>query len=136
VIFEGDLEPTLTHATTRNRQSSSRFLRPQISGITPISADKVPLLHLKRKVRASWEYGSNLTGVYLNILHEIATSGTIFKDKNVLLTGVGTASISVEIFKSLLSGGAHVVITTLAIIGQLSSIISLSIRPLAAAVPL
>lgn len=136
MIFEGDLEPTLTHATTRNRQSSSRFLRPQISGITPISADKVPLLHLKRKVRASWEYGSNLTGVYLNILHEIATSGTIFKDKNVLLTGVGTASISVEIFKSLLSGGAHVVITTLAIIGQLSSIISLSIRPLAAAVPL
>jgi hypothetical protein len=82
-----DLEPTRTHATPRNRWSSSQFLHPQISGITPISADKVPLLHLKRKVGASWEYSSNLTGIYLDILHEIATSDTIFKDKNALLTG-------------------------------------------------
>jgi len=107
-----DLEPTRTHATIRSRRSSSQFLRPQISGITPISADKVPLLHLKRKVGASWEYSSNLTGVYLDILHEIATSGTTFKDKNALLTGVGKGSIGVEILKGLLSGGAHVVITT------------------------
>ncbi|OBZ74861.1 Fatty acid synthase subunit alpha [Grifola frondosa] len=55
---------------------------------------------------------SNLTGVYLDILHEIATSGTTFKDKNALLTGVGKGSIGVEILKGLLSGGAHVVITT------------------------
>jgi len=65
---------------------------------------------LKRKVGASWEHGSNLTGVYLDILHEIATSGTIFKDKNALLTGVGKGSIGVEILKGLLSGGAHIVI--------------------------
>jgi fatty acid synthase subunit alpha, fungi type len=87
-------------------------LRPQISGITPISVDEVPLLHLKRKVGASWGYGSNLTGVYLDILHEIATSGTTFKGKNVLLTGIGKGSISVEILKGLLSRGAHAVITT------------------------
>jgi len=37
-----DLEPTRTHATPRNRRSSSQFLHPQISGITPISADKIP----------------------------------------------------------------------------------------------
>jgi 3-oxoacyl-ACP reductase-like protein len=60
----------------------------------------------------TWEYSSNLTGVYLDILHEIATSGTTFKDKNALLTGVGKGSIGVEIVKGLLSGGAHVVITT------------------------
>ncbi|CAL1716945.1 unnamed protein product [Somion occarium] len=96
----------------RTRRSSSQFLRPQVSGITSITADKVPLLHLKRKVGATWEYSSNLTGVYLDILHEIATSGTTFKDKNALLTGVGKASIGVEIMKGLLSGGAHVVITT------------------------
>ena len=58
-----DLEPTHTHATPRNRWSSSQFLHPQTSGITPFSGDKVPLLHLKRKVGASWEYSSNLTGV-------------------------------------------------------------------------
>lgn len=96
----------------RTRRSSSQFLRPQISGIASVSADKVPLLHLKRRVGTTWEYSSNLTGVYLDILHEIATSGTTFKDKNALLTGVGKGSIGVEVLKGLLSGGAHVVITT------------------------
>jgi 3-oxoacyl-ACP reductase-like protein len=67
---------------------------------------------LKRKVGANWEYSSNLTGVYLDILHEIAKSGTTFKDRNAILTGVGTSSIGVEILKGLLSRGAHVVITT------------------------
>ncbi|KAF9467993.1 fatty acid synthase [Collybia nuda] len=97
---------------TRSRRSSSQFLRPQLSAVTSVTADKVPLLHLKRKVGTHWEYSSNLTGVYLDILHEIATSGTTFKDKNALLTGVGKGSIGVEIVKGLLSGGAHVVITT------------------------
>ncbi|THH15787.1 hypothetical protein EW146_g4747 [Bondarzewia mesenterica] len=96
----------------RSRRSSSQFLRPQVSGVASVSADKVPLLHLKRKVGTNWEYSSNLTGVYLDVLHEIATSGTTFKDKNALLTGVGKGSIGVEILKGLLSGGAHVVITT------------------------
>ncbi|KJA22996.1 hypothetical protein HYPSUDRAFT_201793 [Hypholoma sublateritium FD-334 SS-4] len=101
--------------TPRSRRSSSQFLRPQVTGITPvtaISSDKVPLLHLKRKVGSTWEYSSNLTGVYLDILHEIATAGTTFKDKNALLTGVGKGSIGIEIVKGLLSGGAYVVITT------------------------
>ncbi|KAJ7158521.1 fatty acid synthase [Mycena filopes] len=96
----------------RQRRSSSQFLRPQLASATSVSADKVPLLHLKRKVGTNWEYSSNLTGVYLDILHEIATSGTTFKDKNALLTGVGKGSIGVEIVKGLLQGGAHVVITT------------------------
>ena len=96
----------------RSRRSSSQFLRPQLSAITSVTADKVPLLHLKRKAGTNWEYSSNLTGVYLDILHEIATSGTTFKDKNALLTGVGKGSIGVEIVKGLLSGGARVVITT------------------------
>ncbi|KAI0368773.1 fatty acid synthase [Pilatotrama ljubarskyi] len=96
----------------RTRRSSSTFLRPQISNVASVTADKIPLLHLKRKVGTTWEYSSNLTGVYLDILHEIATSGSTFKDKNALLTGVGKGSIGVEIVKGLLSGGAHVVITT------------------------
>lgn len=48
----------------------------------------------------------------LGQLSEIATSGTTFKDKNALLTGVGKGSIGIEILKGLLSGGAHVVVTT------------------------
>lgn len=101
-----------TRALPRTRRSSSQFLRPQVSGIASLSADKIPLLHLKRKVGSNWEYSSNLTGVYLDVLNEIATAGTTFKDKNALLTGVGKGSIGVEVVKGLLSGGAHVVITT------------------------
>jgi fatty acid synthase subunit alpha len=29
--------------------------------------------------------------VYFDVLHKIATSGTTFKDKNALITGVGRA---------------------------------------------
>ena len=53
-----------------------------------------------------------MTGVYLDILHKIATSGTTFKDKNAPLTGAGKGSIGVEVVKGLLSGGACIVITT------------------------
>jgi fatty acid synthase subunit alpha, fungi type len=83
-----------------------------IPTVASVSADKIPFLHLKRRVGGTWEYSSNLTSVYRDILHEIATSGTTFKDKNELLTGVGKGSIGVEILKGLLSGGAHVVVTT------------------------
>ena len=101
-----------TNPPPRSRRSSSQFLRPEVSGVTSIASDTVPLLHLKRKVGTNWEYSSNLTGVYLDILHEIATSGTTFQDKNALLTGVGKGSIGIEIVKGLLAGGARVVITT------------------------
>jgi 3-oxoacyl-ACP reductase-like protein len=52
------------------------------------------------------------SSLYLDILKEIATSGTTFEHKNALLTGVGKGSIGVEILRGLLSGGARVVITT------------------------
>ena len=102
-------------STPRCHHSSSQFLQPQVSGVTAVtslSSDKIPLLHLKRKVSNTWEYSSNLTGVYLDILHEIATLGTTLKDKYALLTGAGKGFIGVEVVKGLLSGGAHVVITT------------------------
>lgn len=118
-LYEGVVHPLHKHPESRSRpgqprarRSSSQFLRPQVSGIASVTADKVPLLHLKRKVGTNWEHSSNLTGVYLDILPEIATSGTTFKDKNALLTDVGKGSIGVEILKGLLSGGARVVITT------------------------
>ncbi|KAG8889684.1 3-oxoacyl-[acyl-carrier-protein] synthase [Tulasnella sp. 332] len=98
--------------TPRSRRASSQFIRPQVSGVASVTADKIPLLHLKRKVGTAWEYSSNLTGLYLDILNEIATSGTTFEGKNALLTGVGKGSIGVEILKGLLSGGSHVVVTT------------------------
>ncbi|KAG1761974.1 hypothetical protein EDD22DRAFT_953541 [Suillus occidentalis] len=88
-LVPSEKDPELQARTrTRSRHSSSQFLHPQISATTTVSANKVPLLHLKRK---------------------IATSGITFKEKNALLTGVGKGYIGVEILKGRLSGGAHVV---------------------------
>lgn len=96
---------------SRSRRSSSQFLRPAVPE-TAVAADKIPLLHLKRKVGHSWQYSSKLTSLYLDVLKEIALSGVTFEHKNALLTGVGKGSIGVEILRGLLAGGAKVVITT------------------------
>ncbi|KAH9954799.1 hypothetical protein BC827DRAFT_1379315 [Russula dissimulans] len=56
-----------------------------------MSTDKIPLLHLKRRMGTQWEYDSNLTGVSFGILHKMGTSGTTFKDENALITGIGRA---------------------------------------------
>ncbi|CUA75193.1 fatty acid synthase subunit beta, fungi type [Rhizoctonia solani] len=101
----------LYDGVVRSLRKGSEFslkpTRPVAKTLTSLSADKIPLLHLKRKVGGNWEYSINLTGVYLDVLHEIATSGTSFKDKNPLLAGVGKGSIGVEILKGLLQGGAR-----------------------------
>ena len=49
-------------AGTRTRRSSSQFLRPAaVPDATYLSEDKIPLLHLKRKVGTNWQYSSKLT---------------------------------------------------------------------------
>lgn len=96
----------------RSRRSLSQFICPQISSGASVSVCKIPLLHFKHKVGNDWEYSSNLIGIYLDILQEIATSDTTFKDKDALLTGVGKGSIGIEILKNLSSGSAHVAVTT------------------------
>ncbi len=83
-----------------SHRSLSQFLRPQVSSITSVSADKIPLLHLKRRMGTQWEYSLNLTGMYFDVLHEIAMYNMTFKDKNALITGVGKGSIGIEILKS------------------------------------
>ncbi|BGP33270.1 fatty acid synthase alpha subunit Lsd1 [Rhodotorula toruloides] len=105
--------PPVHKAGTRARRPSSQFLRPAaVSEATFLPEDKVPLLHLKRKIGNDWQYSSKLTSLYLDILKEIATSGVTFEHKNALMTGVGKGSIGIEIVKGLLAGGARVVITT------------------------
>ena len=93
-------EPRAHTQPTARHHSCSQFLRSQVKA-SSVSANKIPLLHLKRMSGTTWQYSSNLTqaGVYLDVLHEVATSGTTFKDKNDLLTGVGKGSIGVEILR-------------------------------------
>ncbi|PWY99602.1 hypothetical protein BCV70DRAFT_109981 [Testicularia cyperi] len=95
----------------RNRRLSSNTQRPQVAD-APVPEDRTPFLHVKRKVAGQWQLSRKLTSVYLDILGEMASQGVSFKGRNALLTGVGKASIGVEVVKGLLSGGARVVITT------------------------
>src|SRR5258708_647542 len=95
----------------RGCRLSSQFLKPQISSITSVSADRIPLLYLTY-MGIQQEYSSNPMGVYFDIIHEIAMPGTAFKAKNALITSVGKVPFGVEILKGLLSGSAHVVVTT------------------------
>ena len=92
--------------------SSSQFLCLWNTGTTSVLVRPIPLLHLKHKVGTTWEFSSNLAGVYLDILHEIATSGSTFGGKNALCTGVGKGPIGIEVVKGFLSGGARIVIIT------------------------
>ncbi|KAK0191779.1 hypothetical protein F5146DRAFT_1198324 [Armillaria mellea] len=80
----------------RSRRASSQFIRSQVSRISgyDLGIQQQPHKHI------------------FDILHEIATAGTTFEDKNALLTGVGKGSTGVEVVKGLLAGSAHVVITT------------------------
>ncbi|KAH9964650.1 hypothetical protein BC827DRAFT_1154089 [Russula dissimulans] len=81
---------------------------PQLSSITSVSADKIPLLPRKRRMGTQWEYDSNLTGVYCSVLHKIATSGSTLKDKNALITGVGRAPFASRFSKGIVQRfGTH-----------------------------
>lgn len=46
----------------RSRRPSSQFLRPAaVSEAIHLADDKIPLLHLKRKVGTEWQYSNKLT---------------------------------------------------------------------------
>ena len=91
--------------------SHCSFWHPQLcSGVISVLANKVSLLYLKHWVGISWEYSTNLAGVYLN--YPSQNCHLRHNNKNALLTGVDKGSIGMEILKVLLSGGAHIIITT------------------------
>ena len=47
----------------RTRRSSSQFLRPEVSENATVHDDKLPFLHLKRKVGTNWQYSTKLTEI-------------------------------------------------------------------------
>jgi hypothetical protein len=69
-----------TGPTHRSRRSSSQFLRPtKIAEPTALPEDKVPLLHLRRKVGTEFQYSSRLTSLYLDVLKDIAAVGVGYR---------------------------------------------------------
>src|SRR5258708_31999311 len=81
----------------RSHYSSSQFLRPQVSSITSVLADKIPLLHLKHRMGTQWEYSSNLTGVYCNqprVDSPLVSTGTGHYDVCFVLPPISSCTIS------------------------------------------
>ncbi|KAG0288584.1 3-oxoacyl-[acyl-carrier-protein] synthase, partial [Dissophora globulifera] len=98
---------------------ASRARRPSMSANAerPKKAKKetIPFLHLKKKndkAEGGWEFSQRLTGVYLDVLTNMAKDGITYENRMVLMTGAGKDSIGAAILKGLLSGGAKVVVTT------------------------
>jgi fatty acid synthase subunit alpha len=56
--------PGVTRAKgTKQRRSSSQFLRPNVEDKTEVEEAHMPFLHLKRKTGTSWAYSHKLTNI-------------------------------------------------------------------------
>lgn len=98
-----------------NGKSNGSLKKPSIkssSGQLKGKTETIPFLHLKRKNLHGWEYHKKLTGIYLDSLEKAARDGITFDGKYVLMTGAGAGSIGAEVLQGLISGGAHVIVTT------------------------
>ncbi|KAK5122533.1 hypothetical protein LTR85_003796 [Meristemomyces frigidus] len=67
---------------------------------------------LKTQVNGQWFANDGLTRTLFDVITTAQESGLSFKGKTVLLTGAGQGSIGAEVARSLLTGGATVILTT------------------------
>lgn len=64
--------PGMTRAKgTKQRRSSSQFLRPNVEDRTEVEEAHMPFLHLKRKTGTSWAYSHKLTNICTSMLFPI-----------------------------------------------------------------
>ncbi|KAF2445148.1 hypothetical protein P171DRAFT_359339 [Karstenula rhodostoma CBS 690.94] len=106
---EGQIIPNENGKASNGKKSrNGRVHGPSKQG----KVETVPFLHLKRKDDHGWEYSKKLTGVYIDCLESAAKDGVTFQGKYALMTGAGAGSIGAEVLQGLISGGAHVVVTT------------------------
>lgn len=74
--------------------------------------EAIPFLHLKQKSMHGWEYSKKLSNIYLDCMERGARDGISYAGKYALMTGAGAGSIGAEVLQGLISGGAHVIVTT------------------------
>lgn len=74
--------------------------------------ETIPFLHLKQKSMHGWEYSKKLSNIYLDCMERGARDGISYAGKYALMTGAGAGSIGAEVLQGLISGGAHVIVTT------------------------
>lgn len=74
--------------------------------------EAIPFLHLKKKSMNGWDYNKKLSNIYLSCMEDAAKNGISYAGKYALMTGAGAGSIGAEVLQGLISGGAHVIVTT------------------------
>ncbi|CAK7244354.1 MAG: beta subunit of fatty acid synthetase [Sporothrix thermara] len=92
--------------------AAKKSLSSKPNGTPKAKVDTIPFLHLRSQSLSGWDYSKKLTGLYLDCLREAAASGVSFQGKYALMTGAGAGSIGADILQGLISGGAHVIVTT------------------------
>ena len=112
---EGQIVPMESGAAMNGHAKKggrSGLKTPQNGKVKNGKVETIPFLHLKRKDMHGWEYSKKLTGYYLDGLAKAAADGVTFQGKYALMTGAGAGSIAAEVMQGLISGGAHVIVTT------------------------
>ncbi|KAF9438054.1 3-oxoacyl-[acyl-carrier-protein] synthase [Entomortierella beljakovae] len=118
VIHSINMSNSIIREEKNRRASRARRSSVSVNPDRPKKVAKketIPFLHLKKKnpqSESGWEFSQRLTGIYLDVLTNIARDGVTYEDRMVLITGAGKDSIGSAILKGLLSGGAKVVVTT------------------------
>ncbi|CAK7199721.1 beta subunit of fatty acid synthetase [Sporothrix eucalyptigena] len=92
--------------------AAKKSLSSKPNGTPKAKVDTIPFLHLRSQSLSGWDYNKKLTGLYLDCLRDAASSGVSFQGKYALMTGAGAGSIGADILQGLISGGAHVIVTT------------------------
>ncbi|ERT02538.1 uncharacterized protein SPSK_04795 [Sporothrix schenckii 1099-18] len=92
--------------------AAKKSLTSKPNGTPKAKVDTIPFLHLRSQSLSGWDYSKKLTGLYLDCLREAAAAGVSFQGKYALMTGAGAGSIGADILQGLISGGAHVIVTT------------------------
>ncbi|KAB8228834.1 uncharacterized protein BDW43DRAFT_322806 [Aspergillus alliaceus] len=92
---------------TSNYPELSRKMRPSSSGTC------MPFVNVQTRTELSdFTYDVEATRILAETMNDGAIRGFTYAGKSALVTGAGTGSIGAEVVKGLLSGGAHVVVTT------------------------
>ena len=78
----------------------------------PNAKGRIPHVHLRRRHGEHWSYDKGLTTQLIDSLAIGSELGFSFTGKTALVIGAGPRSIGAEIVQGLLSGGAHVIVTT------------------------
>lgn len=94
------------------RGSNDYSLLIQHGRLIPNTSDRIPYIHLRRRIGDEWQYNQDATRLLMDNLSKGCNSGLSFVGKTILITGAGPYSIGAEVVRGLISGGADVIVST------------------------